>query len=81
MASMVIAMPRQSRIDAPGALHHVTIRGIERKAIFKDDAHRTELIDRIESIFADSSTPCFAWALMTNHVHLLIRTWILPWQP
>ena len=31
-------MPRQSRIDAPGALHHVLIRGIERKKIFKDDA-------------------------------------------
>jgi REP element-mobilizing transposase RayT len=67
-------MPRQSRIDAPGALHHVIIRGIERKAIFKDDADRTEFIERIASNFADSSTPCFAWALMTNHVHLLIRT-------
>jgi putative transposase len=30
-------MPRQSRIDAPGALHRVIIRGIERKAIFRDD--------------------------------------------
>ena len=71
---MVTVMPRQSRIDAPGALHHIIIRGIERKAIFKDDADRTEFIERIASIFADSSTPCFAWALMTNHVHLLIRT-------
>ncbi len=60
-------MPRQSRIYAPGVLHHVIIRGIERKAIFKDDADRTEFIERIASIFADSSTPCFAWALMTNH--------------
>ena len=30
-------MPRQSRIDAPGALHHVMIRGIERTAIFRND--------------------------------------------
>ena len=36
-------MPRQSRIDAPGALHHVIIRGIERKAIVKDDAYLLEL--------------------------------------
>lgn len=62
---MLTAMPRQSRIDAPGALHHVIIRGIERKAIFKDDDDRTEFIDRIETIFAESSTPCFAWALIT----------------
>jgi hypothetical protein len=33
---MVAVMPRQPRIDAPGALHHVIIRGIEREAIFKD---------------------------------------------
>jgi len=30
-------MPRKARIDAPGALHHIIIRGIERKAIFKDN--------------------------------------------
>ncbi len=64
---IITVMPRQSRIDAPGALHHVIIRGIERKAIFKDDTDRTEFIERIASIFADSSTPCFAWALMSNH--------------
>ncbi len=63
----MMVMPRQSRIDAPGALHHVIIRGIERKAIVKDDVDRAEFIERIALIFADSSTPCFAWALMTNH--------------
>ena len=45
MIIMVTAMPRQSRIDAPGALHHVIIRGIKRKAIFKDDADRNEFIE------------------------------------
>jgi hypothetical protein len=29
-------MPRKARIDAPGALHHIIIRGIERKTIFRD---------------------------------------------
>ena len=59
-------MPRQSRIDAPGALQHVIIRGIERKTIFKDDTDRNEFVERMESIFGDSSTPCFAWTLMTT---------------
>ena len=45
MIIMVTAMPRQSRIEAPGALHHVIIRGIKRKAIFKDDADRNEFIE------------------------------------
>jgi putative transposase len=71
-------MPRKARIDAPGALHHVIVRGIERKAIFKDDVDRSAFLERIGSIFVPSKTPCFAWALMTNHVHLLIRSAIVP---
>jgi len=27
-------MPRKARIDAPGALHHIIVRGIERRKIF-----------------------------------------------
>ena len=30
-------MPRKSRIDAAGALHHIMVRGIERGAVFRDD--------------------------------------------
>lgn len=71
-------MPRKARIDAPGALHHVIFRGIERRAIFKDNVDRDVFLDRAGSIFTASDTPCFAWALMTNHVHLLIRTAMVP---
>ena len=42
-------MPRQARIDAPGALHHIIIRGIERKAIFKEDADRANFVGRLVS--------------------------------
>ena len=38
-------MPRQSRIDAPGALHHVIVRGIERRNIFRDDQDRYNFLD------------------------------------
>ncbi len=38
-------MPRRSRIDAPGALHHIIVRGIERKTIFKDDADRDNFLN------------------------------------
>ncbi len=36
-------MPRKARLDAPGALHHIMIRGIELKAIFKDNTDRDNL--------------------------------------
>lgn len=41
---MVIAAPPQSRIDAPGKLRYVIIRGIDRQAIFKDDTARDEFL-------------------------------------
>jgi len=41
-------MVRKARIDAPGALHYVIIRGIERQAIFKDRLDRRSFLNRME---------------------------------
>lgn len=71
-------MPRQSRIDTAGALHHIMIRGIERKDIFKDNKDRDNFIERLGSIVKETHTSCFAWALLSNHVHLLLRTGSYP---
>lgn len=67
-------MPRKARIDAPGAIHHIVIRGIEQRSIFKDDIDRHGFIERLAGLLEETTTPCFAWALMDNHVHLLLRT-------
>jgi putative transposase len=71
-------MPRKARIDAPGALHHIIVRGINRRKIFFDDADRDDFLDRLGDILSDTKTPCFAWTLMTNHLHLLLRTGAAP---
>jgi len=71
-------MPRKARIDAPGALHHIIIRGIERKAIFKDDLDRINFIERLGYILPETQTACLAWVLMTNHIHLLLKTGLAP---
>jgi len=67
-------MPRRARIDAPGALHHVICRGIERRKIFREDSDRDDFLKRLETILSGTQTPCYAWALMPNHIHLLLRT-------
>jgi len=67
-------MPRKARIDAPGAVHHVIIRGIERKNIFRSDSDRENFLSRLGELIPESQTDCFAWALIPNHVHLLLRT-------
>jgi putative transposase len=60
-------MPRTSRIDAPGALHHIIARGIDRKTIFKDDGDRDNFLDRLGNILSETQTACFSWALIPNH--------------
>jgi len=71
-------MPRKARLDAPGALHHIIVRGIERRKIFRDDSDRDNFLNRIGGILRDSQIRCFAWALMPNHFHLLLRTGRVP---
>ena len=71
-------MPRQARIDAPRALHHIIIRGIEKRAIFRDDKDKERFLDRFGDVLSDTSTPCYAWALMSNHGHMLLKTGLVP---
>ena len=67
-------MPRKSRIDAPGALHHVIVKGIEGRQIFADEEDRRSFLGRLEKSLVRDRTPCYAWALLPNHVHLLLET-------
>ncbi|MBW2544342.1 MAG: transposase [Deltaproteobacteria bacterium] len=71
-------MPRQARIDAPGALHHVISRGIERNKIFRDDADREDFLQRLGKLVEQTETKCYAWALIPNHFHLLLKTGNVP---
>ena len=74
----MVDMPRKARIDAAGALHHIIVRGINRRKIFFDDSDCDDFLDRLSGILSDSKTACFAWAFMTNHLHLLLRTGAAP---
>ncbi len=67
-------MPRKPRIDIPGLLYHVMVRGIERRDIFKTDKDREDFVKRLETALEWSKAKCYAWSLMPNHVHLLIKT-------
>jgi len=67
-------MHRRAIIDAAGTLHHIICRGLERRKIFTDDIDRNNFVDRIGNILTETKTPFYAWAQMTNHVHLLLRT-------
>jgi putative transposase len=70
-------MPRRARIDAAGALQHIICRGIQRCRIYRDDSDRQDFLGRLGQILRETRTPCYAWALMPNHFHLL-RTGNVP---
>lgn len=67
-------MPRSARIDAPGVLHHVIIRGIEKRKIFRKASDQYDFIDRLDQLVPTTQTACYAWALMSNHAHFLFRS-------
>jgi len=71
-------MPRQSRIDASGALYHIIVRGIERYKIFKDDADRESFVERPGKVMVDTQIRCYAWALIPNLFHLPLKTGSVP---
>ena len=41
-------MPRLARLDAPGVLHHIMIRGIERRKIFRNDKDREDFLEQVK---------------------------------
>jgi hypothetical protein len=53
-------MPRKARIDAPGALHHIIVRGIERRKVFYDDSDWDNFLERLGGVLTETGTPCFA---------------------
>ena len=71
-------MPRKFRLDAAGVLHHVIVRGIERRPIFLTIADRRDFFERCGKLFPETGTSCYAWAFLSNHVHLLLRTGKVP---
>jgi REP element-mobilizing transposase RayT len=50
------------------------VRGIERRKIFGDNKDKDNFVERLDDILKQTSTPCYAWSLLSNHVHLLLRS-------
>ena len=67
-------MARPLRIEFPGAVYHITSRGNERKAVFRDDQDRKMFLDTLADVTHRYNWLCHAYCLMDNHYHLLIDT-------
>jgi hypothetical protein len=65
-------MPGVARLDAPGTLHHVIVRGIEKRRIVDDDQDRGMFVGRLGDLSKKLHTAVYTWALMTHHAHILL---------
>jgi REP element-mobilizing transposase RayT len=71
-------MPRLARLDIAGLLQHVIVRGIERRDIFSDDIDRQNFVDRVITLLSETGVRCYAWAILSNHFHLLLKPTATP---
>ena len=67
-------MPRQARLDVPGALHHIMVRGIDKTNIFRDDEDKVRFLGRLGLTVSDGKCTVYAWVFMDNHVHILFKS-------
>jgi REP element-mobilizing transposase RayT len=67
-------VPRQIRIEYPGAIYHVLNRGDRREAIFRDDGDCHDFIKTLAEACQKTGFEVHAFCLMKNHFHLVVET-------
>lgn len=67
-------MPRRPRVEFEGAIHHVTVRGVDRRSIFADDRDRLRFVHRLGDAVEECGVRLHLFCLMPNHVHLVVET-------
>ncbi len=67
-------MGRPLRIEYPGALYHITSRGNERRAIFRDNADRLTFLESLKDYHNRFGILIHSYVLMDNHYHLILET-------
>ena len=66
-------MPRTKRVKSESNVYHVMVRGINQVQLFYDDADRRALLERLARYKDECEYQIYAWCLMGNHMHLLLR--------
>ena len=66
-------MPRKRRIVLPGEVHHIMARGIDGRKLFSNDEDYEYFLSLLNRMLITGNCRCYAWVLMPNHYHLLLR--------
>jgi len=76
-----MVLPQKASVVAPGALHHVIIRGIKHRKIFRSDYDHDNFVDRLSDLISETGTVCFALALISKPRPFIILKPVLPRFP
>jgi putative transposase len=66
-------MPRTARKVSESGIYHVILRGINRQVIFLEDDDYQRFIDTLSLFKKKSGYELYAYCLMSNHIHLVIK--------
>ena len=66
-------MPRKARIKSSTGIYHVIMRGINRQRIFEDEEDYKKYLWELKRFQEICGYQLYAWCLMPNHIHILIR--------
>ena len=67
-------MARPIRIEYPGAVYHIITRGNNRQFVFRDDQDRRTYLEKLALYCEEKEVHLLSYCLLTNHVHLLLKT-------
>ncbi|NLB56165.1 MAG: addiction module toxin RelE, partial [Lentisphaerae bacterium] len=74
ISDIVNDMARSIRVEFPGAIYHVVVRGNAHADIFTDDKEREWFIDRLSELCKIHNVRLYLFVLMSNHFHLVFET-------
>ena len=66
-------MPRQARRKSESGIYHIMLRGINKQVIFEDEEDNLKFLETLKNYKAISGYKIFAYCLMSNHIHLLLK--------
>lgn len=66
-------LPRFARKQSSTGIYHIMLRGNEGKELFRDDSDRFRFLDTLHKVKEDGNYDVYAYCLMNNHVHLLMK--------
>ena len=69
----MIILPRQARRKSESGIYHIMLRGINKQVIFEDEEDNFKFLETLKKYKAISGYKIFAYCLMSNHVHLLLK--------